>query len=133
MGKLIIPERDILKSCLSRLQMWELKGVLAHYDRYNAGNIHQGRFHMRMARQGTPDITAYIKYKDICAISFFECKSSTGKQSENQLNFMLKFKDLTNVFYTIVKHPDQIDENIEMITGHTQRMLDSMPDNLKDI
>jgi hypothetical protein len=126
MGELIIPEQDILKSCLSRLKTWEIKGVVIHADRYNAGNIHQGRFHMRMARSGTPDITAYVKYNGICAICFFECKSSIGKQSIKQIEFMMKFRDLSNVYYDLITHPNQVDVRIESITGYTQRILDSI-------
>ena len=125
----LIPEKVIIRSVLIRLQMWEMKGVVIHADRYNAGFLHYGGkygLHIKMAKAGTPDITAYIKHKNICAICFFECKSSIGCQSDNQIKFMMKFKDLNNVYYDIVKDPAQIDERIESITGYSQSVLNSM-------
>lgn len=73
--------------------------------------------------KGSPDLVAYIKYKSVCAICFFEIKRPNGIQSPDQLKFMLKFRDFTNVWYDLIIHPDQIDSRIEEITGfHTQQL-----------
>lgn len=119
-------EKELQRLCLSRLAIWQMQKVVIYYQdmsqfgvRYFRGN------YVKRTTKGLPDIVAYVKEDGHCAICFFELKTQS-KQSEHQVEFMLKFKDLTNVWYDIITHPDQIDARIESITGHYDNVLKSM-------
>lgn len=116
-------EKDLQKHCLTRLSIWQMHKVVIFYQDLSQFGLRQirGRYVKRTSR-GLPDIVAYVKCNGVCAICFFELKANT-KQSEHQLEFMMKFKDLSNVWYDIIISPDQIDARIESITGHYQRQL----------
>lgn len=119
-----IAEREILKSCKSRLELWQLNKVVIHFDRHNSGKINVNGRWIQMAKSGTPDLIAYIKYKDMCYIYFIECKRPEGGLiSGHQIEFLKKFKDLNNVIYEIVTSPKQIDITIEKLTGHYTEVL----------
>lgn len=117
-------EKDIQKSCHHRLDYWQSQKVVVHYtDLSNIGRkfIH-GRWIMN-TKKGTPDIVAYVKYGGICCVCFFEVKTATGVQSDNQIAFLKKFNNLTNVFYEIVRDPNQVDVLIERIVHFTDNKL----------
>ena len=129
MGKLVIPERDILAACLNRLWWWKSQGVVVHYERRTVRTWTDGR-NIKLAESGTPDITTYVKHNGICSICFFEVKRSnvniTLGPKGHQLAFMLRFKDLTNVYYDLINHPSMVDQRIENITNHTDTIFNNM-------
>lgn len=119
-------EKDLQRICLSKLDLWRLSKVVIHYEdlsqfglRYIRGNF------IKRTTKGLPDIVAYIKWNNICAICFFELKTKS-KQSEHQIAFMKKFADLSNVWYDIITEPQQIDDRIEKITDYYNNKLKEM-------
>ena len=119
-------EKDLQKACLSRLSIWQMHKVVVYYQdisqfglRYFRGNF------IKRTHKGLPDIVAYVKYNQECHICFFELKTGT-KQSDHQLDFMLKFKDLSNVWYDIIRNSDEIDNRIEILTNHYKNQLDKL-------
>lgn len=119
-------EKEILKKCKNRLDFYQSIGVIVHFDRYNSGKINVGGRWVQLSKSGTPDITVYIKHGNICAVLFIECKISGKKQSPDQIKFMMKFKDLTNVYYDVVTHEHQIDSRIESITNYSNNILNNI-------
>lgn len=114
---------------MERLYMWQMNKVVIHFDRNNSGKIGSGKSWIRLHKAGTPDITAYIRYKNICAIYFIECKASHIKLEQpigEQLKFMLKFKNIENVWYDLVNDPAQVDNRIESITNYTKNVFKEM-------
>ncbi len=118
-------EKDIVLSCQKRLMNWQSRGVVVWFDRSNSGKIQSNGRWIQLHKPGTPDLTAYINYNGSCFIYFIEVKTLTGRQSDKQLEFMMKFRKLTNVFYQLVNDPEQIDITIEKITGYTDTKLKS--------
>lgn len=117
-------EKDIQKSCIHILDYWKSLGIIIHYDIMSDAGRKQirGRWIMQTSK-GRPDINVYFKYKEICGILFIEVKTKTGIQSQNQLNFMLKFKNISNVHYLIVRNPLQVSQLLENISGYTPESL----------
>lgn len=120
-------EKDIQKLCINKLEIWKMYKVVIHYENMSAHGkkLIRGRWVMH-SNKGAPDLVAYIKYKDICGICFFEIKRPKGIQSVDQLNFMLKFCDISNVWYSLITDPIQIDNKLEDITGHIQDQFNKM-------
>lgn len=119
-------EKDILLACQKRLLNWQSRGVVIWFDRNNSGGLSYGGKYIRLHKPGTPDLTAYIHHKGFCWVYFIETKIPGGKQSEHQLAFMLKFKNLDNIEYQIVTNPEQVDITIEKITGYTDKCLENI-------
>lgn len=124
------PEKEVLKSCCDRLDMWQMKKVVIHYDRNNSGKINTGRRWIKLHKEGTPDLTAFINYKGICVVYFIEVKRSNINISKGpkgkQLEFMMKFNYLSNVWYDIVNNPDQVDSRIDSLTNYFADSLDKL-------
>lgn len=121
-------ERDIQKSCINRLDVWkQICKVVIHYEDMSGHGkkFIRGRWVMH-SKKGSPDLVAYIKYKETCCICFFEIKRPQGKQSEDQIKFMLKFSNLTNVYYDVITEPNQIDHRIESITNYYQNQINEL-------
>lgn len=119
-------EKELQKQCLNRLAIWQMQKVVVYYQDLSQFGVHQFRgCYVKRTKKGLPDIVAYVKHDNICAICFFELKTGTV-QSVHQLDFMLKFKDLNNVYYDIITDFDQIDRRIESITEHYGNKLRSM-------
>ena len=122
-----ITESDILKACKHRLDYWESQNVIIHYDRINSGKMSIGGRWIQMAKAGTPDIIAYLRYNNICWVLFFECKrDEKAKWSDEQKKFCDKFTGFENVIYTLVISHKQIDQVIEGITNHTENIIGSI-------
>jgi hypothetical protein len=123
-------ERDLQKSCLNRLALWELKKVVIYYLDLSQFGVRyiRGRY-IKRTKKGLPDIVAYVKYNGVCAICFFELKTLT-KQSDHQIAFMNKFKDITNVWYDIITEPAQVDDRIEDVTGFYASQLREMSNGI---
>lgn len=119
-------EADILKACKARLEFWQLRKIVVFFDRINSGKIFLNGRWIQMAKEGSPDLIAYIKHKDICAIYFIECKREKAKLRDSQIEFMMKFRDLSNVFYDVVTNPDQVNYRIESITNFQIDQLDKV-------
>lgn len=114
------PEDALFKSVKNTLYYWKIAKIVIHYDdtrRLGLKNI-RGRFYSHKTK-GTPDVVAYFKHQGICGILFIELKTENDTIKQSQIEFMMKFKDLTNVHYIILKHPHQIHDLLEKVTGHT--------------
>lgn len=127
MGKL---EDNLFKHVKNRLDLWKLHKVVVHYDDCRRLNLKyvRGQFFSHKPK-GTPDIIVYIKHKTTCSVYFIELKT-TDKHRPEQLQFMLKFRDMTNVWYDIIHFPQEVDRRIEQITGFYTDQLASMPSEL---
>lgn len=121
------PEDKIFASVRSRLDVWKFQKVVIHYDDVRRLNLKyiRGQYFSHKPK-GTPDINVYFKHKNICGIIFIEIKSENDKHRVEQLEFMLKFNDLTNVHYILLKEPNQVDILLENITNHQQSILDNI-------
>lgn len=106
--------------------LWQMNKVVVYAQDLSQFGLRQirGRY-IKRTDKGLPDIVAYVKKGSLCAIIFFELKINT-KQSEHQLAWMLKFKDISNVWYFIINSADEIDTHIENITGHYSNTLKEM-------
>lgn len=124
MGK---PEDELFKSVKARLDYWQACKVIIHFDdmRRMGLKIIRGQW-ISHKKKGTPDVVAYFKYRDICGILLLELKTEHDTHKEHQIEYMLKFKDLKNVYYILTKNPGQIDQILEQITGHQQNQLDNI-------
>ena len=121
------PEDVLCKSVKNRLDYWKMQKVVIHYDDTRRLGLKATSFgYISHKTKGTPDIVAYFKHKNICGILFIELKTEHDKHRPEQLEFMLKFKDLTNIHYIILKEPKEIDIKLENITHHQQDILDSI-------
>jgi len=92
-------EKDVLDACM---QLLEVKGVF-HY-RNNTGALKDRNDRLvRFGAVGSPDIVAIIdgKYVGI------ECKSTKGKQSENQMLFQYAVERAGGV-YVLVHSVDEL-------------------------
>lgn len=116
-------ESTILIGCKKRLEYWKSMKVVCHFDRINSGKIFTGQYWVQLAEKGSPDLVAYINNNNICALLFIECKKPGGRLRDSQIEFMMKFKDLTNVYYEIVTDPNQIDITINKITNFAENQL----------
>ena len=119
-------EADILLSCKKQLEYWKSMKVVFHYERLNSGKIYSNGYWIQLASKGTPDLIAYIKRDNLCCIYFIECKRKGGTWHDNQIEFMMKFRDLTNVFYDVVTDSDEINRRIELITNFSNNQLDKV-------
>lgn len=117
--------------------MWEMKGVVVFHDRYNAGKIKVGYNWLQLCKDGHCDRIAFIKHENICWLYLIEVKREGGKQTKTRMNkngkeiegqddWEKRFTGLTNVVYEVVDSPSQVDRTIEQITGHNQKILDSI-------
>lgn len=120
-------ERDILRSCKHRLDYYQSVGVVVHHDRLNSGKMQiEGRY-VQLCASGTPDIVAYIRIVDICYVLFIECKrDAKAVWREDQRNFARKFTSFNNVVYLLVYDPRELDKTIEILTGYTQTVINSI-------
>lgn len=125
MGRLN-PEQKVQSACEKRLDIWELKKVVIHYDDLsNAGRKFVRGYWIMNTKEGRPDLVAYLKHKNQCWIYLIEVKRPDGGVwSEVQKVYANKFSGLDNVVYEVVTHPRQIDATIERITNHYQDILD---------
>ena len=126
MGLRRMLEKDLQRACLSRLSVWQMQKVVVYYQDLSQFGLRYIRgLYVKRTTKGLPDIVAYVKHKGVCSICWFELKTTT-KQSSHQLEWMLKFKDLTNVWYDIITEPNQVDNRIETITGFYEQQLKDM-------
>ena len=128
MGK---PEDELFKHVKARLDYFKLHKIVLHYDdlrRLNLIRTRRGFFSHKP--KGTPDIAVYIKHHTTGYIYFIELKTPNDKHRPEQLEYMLKFRDLTNVWYDVIRTADEVNRRIEMITGYSQSIFDSMPKEL---
>lgn len=121
MGK---PENILFNSVKSRLDYWRAMKVVIHHDDIRRLNLKciRGQYFSNKPK-GTPDIVAYIKYNGICAIYFIELKSNNDQVRDSQLEFMMKFKDLSNIWYDFIRTGNEVDSRIENITGFISNQL----------
>lgn len=117
-------EKHLQKSCLNRLSVWQMEKVVVYYTDLSQYGVRQirGRY-VKRTDKGLPDIVAYVKHKDLCCVCWFELKTDIGKMSQHQLQFLIKFKDLTNVHYYLIRNPDELDNSIESLTNHYTNKL----------
>lgn len=120
-------ESEVSKSVSNYLDLWQIKKVVIHHDRINAGKIRIGNRWINMGKKGSSDRVAYILHEGICWIYFIECKRSVGgKLSEDQKNFAMKFDNCANVVYEVVNNPNQVNITIERITKFDENTLNSI-------
>lgn len=121
------PEDDLCRHVKARLDYWQYNKIVIHYDdvRRLGLKVIRGQW-ISHKKKGTPDIIAYFKHKDICGILLIELKTKNDTHKEHQIEYMLKFKDLTNVHYIILRDPKQIDETLENITHHFDTILEGI-------
>lgn len=110
----------------NRLDFWQARNIVIHYDdiRRLGLKIVRGQWFSHK-KKGTPDIVAYFKHGNICGLLLIEIKTENDKHQNHQIAYMMKFKDLTNVHYLLLRHPNQIDYLLEEISGYK-------PENMKD-
>jgi len=121
------PEDELCKKVKNRLSYWQSQKVVIHTDDIRRLNLRQikGMF-ISSKPKGSPDLVSYFKHNNSCGILFIELKTENDKHRVEQLEFMMKFKDLTNVHYLILRDPNQIDITLENITGYVQNTLDNI-------
>lgn len=124
------PEKSIQKKCQSKLDTWQSRGIIIHYDDLsNAGrkfNPFTGCWIMN-TKKGRPDIVAYLLHDKVCYVLFFEIKNPEGyKWSEEQVKFAEKFTHIQNVYYQVTTHQNLVDDLIEDITGYSLKLLNSI-------
>lgn len=124
-----IKEADILKAVKNRLDWYERLGVVAYFDRLPAGKIQINGRWLQLGRNGISDLFALVKTDDATIILFIETKTEIGRQSEDQKAFEQRVKYLKNVYYKIIRHPKELDQLIELLTGHSQKQLDAIEFN----
>lgn len=112
-------EKDVLKSVGQRLSTWEMSGEVVWYERLQCGRVKTayGSW-VNMCRSGTPDYVAIIRNKTKnLDLLFLECKRADGrgKLSDVQITFQNKYRNVENVHYLIIDHPDYVDVYIDNI------------------
>ena len=111
-----IKEADVKRTCEHYLTVMESQGKL-FFMRLNAGDFIETRGDSRRrikgAPKGTSDLVVFHSgegaHKLLTLVTFVECKSSTGKQSPDQVEFEIKVKG-HNCRYVIVRSVDELME-----------------------
>ena len=131
MPKILIPEASVKKAVSDRLQYAQNQGQLV-FLRLNAGDFIEVRGETRRRIKGAPKGTAdYVVFQGagvkatyraiiesptmpFCRVSFIECKSSKGRQSQAQKDFeqeVLKH----NCRYFLVNDVEELDTILEIL------------------
>lgn len=112
-------ESAVLKSVSQRLSSWEITGEVYWYERLQCGKVKTtfGSW-VQMCRSGTPDFVSIVRNKSKgLDLLFIECKRSDGKGklSDVQIKFQNRCKNVDNVHYLVIDHPDYLDFYIDSI------------------
>ena len=109
-----VPESGVLRACLDLLaaeKIW--------HRRWNGGAVKIGSRFLRFGKPGDGDILAIpvVRYQCICCSSghtvtalhplWIECKSDSGKQSEDQKNFQEECRERSHT-YLLVRDVDTL-------------------------
>lgn len=121
------PEDALCKLVKAQLDFWQICGVVIHYDDIRRLGLKYMRGQwFSHKKKGTPDIVAYFKHKGICGILLIELKTKNDTHKECQIEYMMKFRDLSNVHYIICRSTSQIHKKLEDITGYMQNKLENI-------
>ena len=141
-------ESKIISAVKSRLDWYKRLGLVPFFRRIQCGRICINGRWIDFGEGGASDFIFIIhdKEKKLCSFVFAECKNETGQQSKTrtvvnertgrireikgQEEFEQEVKYLPNVYYKIIRHPNEIDALIELLTGHYQKQMDAMPEDL---
>lgn len=106
MKKLIIPENEILSSCIYLLKIYEKQGKLFFYRQNNipVSEFRGGKRIFRAmpngSKYGVSDLLILIPGGFVKVI-FCEVKSSIGKQSEHQLSFQESVENIGAEYWLV--------------------------------
>lgn len=123
-------ESELKRHVMSRLDWLERMGQVLWFTRQQAGKINFNGRWMDLGRTGNSDIVAYIVKDLMVWVYFIELKVEGKKLRESQVIFRDKFKNIGNVIYELVTHPNQVNNMVEKITGWQEKQLSSLPESL---
>ena len=111
----MLKEKDLLKSVIQRLKIYEQCGNVVWWGRLQSLKVRtrMGGWIMGCPK-GTPDLLALVRNRlnGITAL-FLECKSSTGKLTKEQKEFMNLYSMKSDVKVLEIREPKQLDDWID--------------------
>ena len=102
-------EKEILRSVILRLKVYELTGDVLWHSRLNSGKINTGRGYVQLCEAGTPDVMAIVRGVNKIIVVFIECKATGVKKLRyEQKEFFKSMAHHEYIFCVLINDPKQL-------------------------
>lgn len=117
-------EAELMTAIRKRLCVYQLCGEVDWFLRIQSGKIEKFGKYIQLAPKGTPDWLVLVRNKvnGITAI-FIEAKSSAGKQTQEQIDFQIKYHNDKDILYYVINDISQLSGIINNIAFDRTTLL----------